>query len=276
MRTRPLSDGAKTALQSALVTPTSIKLGDQLAPAVYTEVKKALAAIGGGGVWHRRSGLHVFPNDPRPELAALLGTGVIPVSPDDELSYFRTPDDLADLMVDSAFIQHADARVLEPSAGDGRIVRAIYRKHPHLQHVQCVEINKERADYLQVQGFNVVHTSFQRYALDTRDRFDAILMNPPFTTPGDTLAWLTHVELAMTLLRPGGRLVAIVSAAITFRSGPRFEALREAVGDDITVLPRETFKDAGTTFQTAMIEIYSGSGGTPAAAVVSEQLSLFA
>jgi hypothetical protein len=274
MRTPTLSQAAIDALRGATVTPTSVKLNGQIERDVYQEVNKVLTRIGGGGKWNRGQGVHLFPYDPTVELASLIYLGRMPADKDKDLSFFRTPDDVADLMVDSSFVQEG-ATILEPSAGDGQIVRAIYRKHP-FANVECVEIDERRATFLTALGFRVAHQPFQHYS-EACGRFHNILMNPPFTTPGDHLAWLTHIELALTLLRPGGRLVAIAPAGLIFRSGARFEALRELVGDDYTELPREAFKTSGTTILTVMIEILSASGGSPLVRQPEhEQLSLFA
>jgi predicted RNA methylase len=269
--TTALSPAAAEALRAATVTSSSVKLNSgQLDRKVYEEVNQVLSRIGGGGKWHRGSRSHLFPYDPTIELHGLLAANQMPVDKDKEASFFRTPDDLADLMAEAACIPPG-GRVLEPSAGDGQIVRAIYRRQPHAD-VDCVEVDVRRVEYLRALGFRVYRQPFEEFAAQQGAVYDAVLMNPPFTVPGDRLAWLTHVELAVKLLRPGGQLVGIVPAGFLFRAGARFEALREAVGDDYTELPRDTFKEAGTTVSTVMIQIQAPARSASA----DDQHSLFA
>jgi predicted RNA methylase len=271
MSNSQLSPAAVDALRAATITPTSVILNTgQLDRTVYEEVNKALARIGGGGKWNRRQRAHLFPYDPSDELNALLADGRMPADQDKQLSFFRTPDELAELMVDSAFIAN-EHRVLEPSAGDGQIVRAIYRCHPAAD-VTCIEIDERRVMSLRAAGFRVNHVTFEQFAAETIARFDRILMNPPFTVPGNALAWLTHVELAIDLLRPGGRLVALVPGGFLFQSGTRFERLRALVGDNYTELSRDTFKESGTTVSTVMIEIVAPG---VVASVAAAQPALF-
>jgi predicted RNA methylase len=261
--TTALSPAAAEALRRATVTASSVKLNSgQLDRKVYEEVNKVLTRIGGGGKWHRGSQSHLFPYDPTIELNGLLFANQMPIDKDKEASFFRTPDDLADSMAETVRLS-PELRVLEPSAGDGQIVRAIYRRQPH-SDVDCVEVDERRVEYLRALGFRVYRQPFEEFASQREATYDAVLMNPPFTVPGDRLAWLTHVELAVRLLRPGGQLVAIVPAGFLFRTGARFEALREAVGDDYTELPRDMFKEAGTAISTVMIQLQAPAGSHPA------------
>jgi hypothetical protein len=250
MRTPPLSEGAATVLRAATATDTTVRLPDeQLARPVYEEVNKALTRIGGGGKWNRRQRVHLFPRDPRPELAALLTAGVMPVDQDKLASFFQTPRALADRMVALAKVTHNDM-VLEPSAGLGDIAAAVRRRSPVVE-LRCVEVDPHRATALRDAGFEVREGRFQDYAGQCQWRFTKILMNPPFTESGDPLAWATHIELAMTLLAPSGTLVTIAPVSLVSRRGHRFDTLRAAL-DVVEELPADTFKDAGTNARTVL------------------------
>ena len=67
----------------------------------------------------------MFPFDPRELMADAVETGAV-VDAKKTLQFFETPADLAARMVDLAQIAPGN-RVLEPSAGFGRIVRAADR-----------------------------------------------------------------------------------------------------------------------------------------------------
>jgi hypothetical protein len=60
-------------------------VGGQLERKLYEAVNKGLDAL--GGKWNRGMGGHVFGTDPRPQVEALLGTGVVVVEHD---GFFRT------------------------------------------------------------------------------------------------------------------------------------------------------------------------------------------
>jgi SAM-dependent methyltransferase len=107
----------------------------------------------------------------------------------------------------------ADARVLEPSAGDGALVRAILDANADVD-VLAIEPDAQR--YLEMvrvssnRPVGVRRSTLEDYAATCpQARFDAVVMNPPFSLPGDPQTWVRHILLAFDLLRPGGRLVSI-------------------------------------------------------------------
>ncbi|GIM98041.1 methyltransferase [Paractinoplanes toevensis] len=142
--------------------------------------------------------------------------------------YVRTPDDLADALCtwphhDLPWLP-AGARVLEPSAGDGALVAAILRANPRVT-VTAVEPHPVRAqacaDRNAEAGADVHVTTFEQYAAGAAREgtwFDAVVMNPPFAVAGQADIWLEHLRAAWHLLRPGGRLVAVVPEGFAFRS----------------------------------------------------------
>ncbi len=78
-------------------------------------------------------------------------------------------------------------------------------------------------------------------------------MTPPFAKQAD----IQHVLHAYDFLKPGGLLVAVMSAGITFRSG-RAEEFRKLVADrggSIDPLPDAAFKESGTDVRTVIAVI---------------------
>ena len=80
-------------------------------------------------------------------------------------------------------------------------------------------------------------------------QFDRIVMNPPFENGAD----IKHIQHAMKMLKPGGRLVAICA------NGPRQQAtlkpLAENSGGWYEDLPAGTFASQGTNVNTALLLI---------------------
>ena len=70
-------------------------------------------------------------------------------------------------------------------------------------------------------------------------------MNPPFDLQRD----IDHVHPAFKFLRPGGKLVAIMSAGTEFRENKKAVTFRKLVathGGRFRDLPAGSFKDSGT------------------------------
>jgi phospholipid N-methyltransferase len=164
--------------------------------------------------------------------------------------YFPTPAPLAARMVELAEIE-AHHVVLEPSAGSGAILDAIEAAQPEALAV-CWEINPTLCNVLQAKGYDarpVDCLSHNGSAI-----YDRVLMNPPFENQQD----IDHVMGAFTRLKPGGRLVSIMSPSPFFRSGKKAEEFRawfEELGGTAEDLPSGTFKEAGTGVESKLITI---------------------
>lgn len=169
---------------------------------------------------------------------------------------FVTSADLAARMVDLADIR-AEHTVLEPSAGTGAIVHAIGHDAARTGAV-AVEIDRGLAEQLQERfpRWIVDNCDFLGCTRDTLGSFDRILMNPPFENGAD----ITHIQHALGMLAPGGRLVAICA------NGPRQRArllpLAEASGGSWADLPAGSFKHAGTMVNTALLVIHGPGAST--------------
>lgn len=208
------------------------------------------------------------PEQTKPEgyeaMQAQLKAGV-QVAVVDEL--FPTPQELADRMVCLADIQPGE-RVLEPSAGTGRLLSAI--ANTVTVRGIGIEIHQKAAEILQAQekagaypGMHVICADFLTCTREYLGDFDVILMNPPFSHGQD----VAHVTHALSLLaHNGGRLVAVMSNGVTFRSDKAtvaFRALVESYGGTIEALPADTFKDSGTGVQTVLVCVSTPAADTP-------------
>lgn len=145
-----------------------------------------------------------------------------------------TPPRVAERMADYAG-SLIDCDVLEPSAGTGNLARAILANGCALDRLTLVEMHTGLADGLRSIA-PVVCTDFIEWAKDTTQRFDIIIMNPPFSRVR------AHVAAALSLLRDQGRLIALVP--ITFNRDD-CETLEE--------LPNDTF--AAAKVNTKIIEL---------------------
>lgn len=133
------------------------------------------------------------------------------------VDFFPTPPSVAKELVEKADIE-AGMKVLEPSAGNGRIADAI--KAAGVEP-DVVELSSNLRAILSAKGHNVVAHDFTDY--NPGPIYDRIVMNPPFSNRMD----VEHVRHAYDLLKPGGRIVAIMSEGPFSASDKKSAEFRE-------------------------------------------------
>ncbi|MBL4700641.1 MAG: methyltransferase [Phycisphaeraceae bacterium] len=221
------------------------RLPNQLARPDYVAVNKVLVAAGMN--WNRKLGGHTGGDDAEEAISDVILTGKI-VSKKKEFDLFETPDNLIEDMLRYADIEPG-MLCLEPSAGSGRIVRAmvasggtvnvIEKDHAHAAALEELDCGVRMTDFLMVEPTK---------------KYDRILMNPPFSKQKD----IDHVLHAMSFLKQGGRLVAVMSVGVLFRQNHKTKDFRMELaehGGIITSNPEGSFKASGTMVNTVMITI---------------------
>lgn len=164
---------------------------------------------------------------------------------------FPTPPELAADMVKRANVQNGQ-RVLEPSAGTGRIALAALSITPW---VICKEINHNLVERLVSLGTYAEQCNFLDCDPAESVKVDAVIMNPPFSNGQD----IEHVRHAYQFLNDTGTLVAIMSAGCFYRSDRKATAFREwldEVGGYSEELPAGTFKQSGTNVNARLVIIH--------------------
>ncbi len=166
--------------------------------------------------------------------------------------YFATPEPVGFKMVEWADIQPGE-KVLEPSGGHG----AIARFFPDSTNRHAVEPSNELAGRLALNATDTtIHNMrFEDYHIG--NKFNAVVMNPPFGTAGKTA--MEHLTKALGHLKEGGRTVALIPVGSSMES--RFD--KWFYGDDAKdyhlraeiKLPSSTFSRAGTSVNTRVLVI---------------------
>ncbi|MBK8084306.1 MAG: class I SAM-dependent methyltransferase [Devosia sp.] len=142
------------------------------------------------------------------------------------VDYYATPEPLGLKMVEWAGILPGE-RVLEPSAGHG----AIARWFPEKNDRTVIEPSLELASRLTLAtDAKLINERFEGH--DTINKYDAIVMNPPFGVGGKTA--IEHLDKALRHLADGGRLVALIPEGPT--ANKRFDdpAVRRQAGQGET------------------------------------------
>jgi type I restriction-modification system DNA methylase subunit len=159
--------------------------------------------------------------------------------------FFPTPRTVIDKMLEIAAIE-PEHRVLEPSCGKGDIVDAIKTRHADAS-LHAIEMNRTLSDILSAKGHEVEFGDF----LEHHGQYDRIVMNPPFEDGAD----MVHLRHAFEQLRPGGRLVSVVSEGPFFRVDNRSVAFRDWLVDiaaEVERLPDDAFKGADAFRETGI------------------------
>lgn len=219
--------------------------GDRLERKLFLRVNAVLEAA--GGEWHRKFAAYEFEEDCADIIEAIIQTGEV-MRPQD-LGQFDTPAELAAKVVDMAEIEPG-MMVLEPSAGIGNLVLEIEKRGGE---VAAVETDDKRATTCAERcslRYGLSRSNFMRHPIERA--FDRVVMNPPFAKSAD----IHHVMHAFDFVKPGGRLVAIMSGGAPTRSGRLADQLRALVekhGGEFKPLPDGSFKAAGTMVRTVAL-----------------------
>lgn len=242
-----VTDDLRALLATAETDGTMARFPQPLDRNTYTRLDKVL--VGAGGRWSRRDNAHVFPTTAADVLEQMILTGMITTARD--MGYFPTPPAVIDRLIAAAGVGPG-MLVLEPSAGTGELVAAIAATGAT---VDAIELDAQRFVVMLKRGVarRWANRDFLEIAPDSMPAYDRIVMNPPFARQAD----ITHVFHAVMFLRPGGKLVSVMSDGLTFRSG-KAAALRELVtraGGTIEELPPESFASSGTAVRTVMVVI---------------------
>ena len=155
--------------------------------------------------------------------------------------YYPTPPEVVAEMMRLADIRPGHS-VLEPSAGTGSLADAAGAAG---NVVYCWEINQALAEILKLKDHFVAGHDFMA-CTHPIPYVDRVLMNPPFEKGQD----MEHVRKAFAALKPGGRLVAVMSPGPFFRNDRKATDFRQwfyALGAYKRELPNGAFKASGTS-----------------------------
>lgn len=263
-----LSAAAITALSEGSVDENRFYLAGELDRKVYLEVKEALRRIHGKWVGGKAQAFQ-FPWQVNGMIQAIIETGKMPEK--NPMAYFPTQPDTIDEIKNIEELAErlriraelaadglcAPYRLLEPSAGTGGIARAL-RALSDAHQIDTVEILPLNQAALREAGFDPFCGDFLDYNTDYTIQYDWIVMNPPFSAPGDPDAYITHIEHARKMLAQDGTLIAIVPDVVKHqKDAARVRAFISDVlcGFDgqFHPLPAGSFKAAGTPVDTAII-----------------------
>ena len=251
----PISEDVLRVLSTCEIEGNNVKItAGQLDRKLYLAVNEVLNRI--GGRWMRQIKAHVFDADPTDRLNAVIESGVL--DPKIKTGYFPTPAVIVDKMIELAQPFKREFMILEPSAGQGHIAdKLVDLPFEHRGMISVCETLPENIHILEEKGYSPIDEFFNYFKKCDYDniKFDRILMNPPFERQAD----IDHVTAAYGLLAPGGILIAIMSAGVTFRQNIKTVEFRERILEPHSTylehLPGGAFKESGTQVKTILLRL---------------------
>lgn len=219
----------------------------QLDRTIYEQVDEVLQSL--GGQWNRSRGGHVFAGV---DMTA-VETELRHINRDSawfcpaDFGFFPTPDELVDHLLAMADVGPG-MTVLEPSAGRGAIVKRLLELGCRVHAIEAMRTN---VPYLRKLDCKLNEGDFLEMRVDPEARHDAVVMNPPFANHQD----IAHVMRAMHWLKPGGRLVSVMSASVKYSNDRYAKMFRSFVADfgELVDLPSGSFKASGTMVNTVAV-----------------------
>lgn len=274
-KTLTISDDVRDVLiRSSVQTDRVVLPPEQLERKHYEAVAKVLDAA--GGKWNKKACAFLFPKgvDPIVIFASAIHSGQI-VRDKQTAQAFYTPESIVRML-----IRHADLRpgvmVLEPSAGEGAIVQGLIEAD--LDTIVTAVEQNPRASAILTERFGRtqrVHlrpetdflTCTPRVGFEATKRktdvllHDRVIMNPPFNDGQE----IEHVLHAIRFLKPGGRLVSVMSNGVMCRNDTRYEAFRKKLDRStrewaFDKLPSKSFHESGTDVETVVLVLIAEDG----------------
>lgn len=228
-----------------------MKLPDvQLDRKQYMEIKKAMQLIGGKWKGGKVAGF-VFASDPT-ELLSQIANGE-KRNLKKEFQFFETPDKVIYEMMGYADIQDHDT-ILEPSAGQGAIVR-------HINNVcgvipdcyELMDVNRRVMRDDSTLKYKMLGSDFLT-DVDNHKRYTKIIANPPFSKNQD----IDHLYKMYEKLVKWGRVVSVMSKHWQFSQNKKETQFREWLSNlDSVIVDIEpgAFKKSGTSVASCIIII---------------------
>lgn len=178
------------------------------------------------------------------------------ITPARNFGFFPTPDAAADRILE-CILGLKGLETLEPSAGTGALARRLAERGAV---VDVVEVQPGLASDLETAGLYRAVIPADFLQVEPRRQYDLVVMNPPFDRERD----IDHVTHAWRFVKPGGQLVAIMSAGTEFRETPKARAFRKIVEKNakknwfrpsgFNDLPPGSFASVGTNVNTVYVD----------------------
>lgn len=247
-----ISEETLNIISKSVIIGNKLYLHEELERKQYVAVNKILESI--GLKWNRMEACHISEHDIGELISSIITSGEW-VDEKKLNQFYETPDNVINIMLKILPDLKYD-RILEPSAGNGAILKKLSHKFPKSLIDYC-EISKERmlqCKSLMLPNCLPVGSNFLNFV--PASKYNLIVMNPPFSRQQD----IDHISHAINYcLKKGGILISVVPEGTFFRSNQKtvnFWNLVDKCSDHETrSLPEKAFKKSGTLVNTRLLFI---------------------
>ena len=156
------------------------------------------------------------------------------------------------MLINKAGIEEGNS-ILEPSAGEGRIIDRLYQTHSFSNlSIDCIELNREKVAVLQSKKYNAVQADFLTHPIEKE--YERIIACPPFKKNIDLL----HIRKMYHCLKRKGIMVSLTSPYWLTNNEAHQVEFREWLKDKeyyLQMLPDNSFMERGATVPTGVLKI---------------------
>lgn len=250
---KPTLKDIETVWQKCSVNDNVLHLpSEQLDRQIYDEVKKQLEAVGGKWTGGKTQGFVFAETTDVNDVLNQLKSGKDYNQEKKDFQFFATPTKVADNVSKCLGKIKDGAKILEPSAGQGALIKAVQRRNKNVKF-DAFEAMQENKKVLQkLQNVTIVGDDFLQS--DISVKYDYIIANPPFSKNQD----VTHVLRMYEHLSCGGRLVAIMSPHWQHsqdKTSQQFRDFLQSVGGVVHEIDEGAFAESGTNIKTYFVVI---------------------
>lgn len=235
-------------LQQCKIDGNIVRLPDiALDRKLYLDVAKRIELIGGKWKGGKVKGF-VFQQDPTDYFVKIQNGEKTNIKK--EYQFFETPEILAFHMVDLLGVK-PDMKILEPSAGQGAIIKAVNKFEPNLK-VDCYELMDLNRTFLEKLNVNILGDDFLK--CEKNNYYDAVIANPPFSKNQD----IDHIYKMYEVTKPGGKIVTISSKHWQMSTNKKEVAFNNWIDEKASYtedVSAGTFKESGTSISALLIVI---------------------
>lgn len=154
--------------------------------------------------------------------------------------YYATPIDCVEKFIEK-YEGVIEGNILEPSAGNGNIIKALRNKNIN-GHITALEIRPEEDTNLKNISDEVIINNFLEWKTDRK--FDIVIGNPPYTYARE------FVEKCLSLLSSNGKLIFLLRTAF-LESKSRYDFWQKNPLSDLYVLSKRPSFINGKTDATS-------------------------
>ena len=158
-----------------------------------------------------------------------------------ESDFYATPLESVYSLLDNYNNISPNDRILEPSAGNGNIIKAL-RNRGYKNFITAIELREEERKNLHESGADqVAILDFIKYGQCVNyEDYDVIIGNPPYSLAPE------FIDKSLELLKPGGRLIFLLRTNF-LESDKRFEWWQDKLPNGLyTLHKRPSFTGKGT------------------------------